>query len=91
MIEKLLANTQRKKQNIPIKHLLKYIPEISTMGKKAFQFFFPANIPPFSEKKVSKLIQLKRKLKEWLTKIEKFRLKIYRMLLETEENHLTEK
>ena len=85
-----LANTQRKK-NILRKHLLKYIPEISTMGKKTLQFVFSANIPPFSEKKVSKLIPLKRKLKEWLTKIEKIRLKIYRILLETEEKHLTQK
>ena len=81
-----LANTQRNKQNI----LRKHFPEISIMGKKALQFVFPANIPPFSEKKVSKLIQLKRKLKEWLTKTENLRLKFYRILLETEENHLTQ-
>ena len=85
-MEKLLANTltlaniQRNKQNLLRKYLLKYIPKISTIGKKALQFVFPANIPPFSGKKVSNLIQLKPKLKEWLTKTEKLRLKFYRIL-----------
>ena len=66
-----LANTQRNKQKILRKNLLKYIPKIGTNGKKALQFVFPANIYPFSEKKVSKLIQMKRKLREWLTKLGK--------------------
>ena len=64
-----LVNTQRNKQNILRKYLFKYSPKISTIGKKALLFVFPANIYPFSEKKVSKLIQLKRKLKEWLTNL----------------------
>ena len=46
-----LANTQRNKLNILRKYLLKYILEISTIGTKALQFVFPANIQPFSEKR----------------------------------------
>ena len=66
-----LANTQRNKQKIQRKHLLKYIQRSVPLVKKHSNLFFRQISIHSQKKKVSKLIQLKRKLKEWLTKLGK--------------------